>query len=107
MSLRLGQKIGRATIIEFLEEPNTGLALIQEGDHVFDVPCWLLEEHARIAKAVDALDTFDRHEYRVIKPVQWDFVRAILRGETGKDIVVRSWRYCDLCRRESDEGDSA
>lgn len=29
-SLQLGDKIGKATIIEFCEEPNTGLAIIEQ-----------------------------------------------------------------------------
>lgn len=43
MTLTLGMRIGPAKVVSFLEEPNTGLAQIEENGHTFTVPCWLLE----------------------------------------------------------------
>ncbi len=44
-----GQRIGPAEILEFLDEPNTGLARIEERGFTFVVPCWLLKAHVGIA----------------------------------------------------------
>ena len=40
--LRRGQRVGPARILEFLDEPNTGLARIEERGVILTVPCWLL-----------------------------------------------------------------
>ena len=47
MTLKLGQRIGEVTVVEFLDEPNTGLARIESCGMRFVVPCALLVAAAR------------------------------------------------------------